>query len=427
MKNWRVVGLTALSLVLGGGALASSSGLVPEFASEKKKTEVKIRYVDIRTNKAIQPQTEKLVPIGAHERFKPVVATGYQMPKAIEKTVGQKTVITFKYLPETYTIKVRYLDDITGNEVKVREYRSTYGAKLILPTYQQQGYHQNPGDTITVKGSETITYRLHRAEASTAMSRQSSAASQVSESVSQSVASSVTSATPSSVSASSASQTTAPVTVTNGPNQLLADATLAKLQPYALAALNDYRARYGVAPAQTSEMALNLAKQESRWALREPEAFEANPHANFNNLFGTMPVEDLGNGQVRYYNHGSEETNGDGSTIQHIAAVNYGGTADQKDTLSFGSVAGTTSDVWQVTDLTSEAQLQALAQDAILQFGDDGQAAGYDGTSSYQQGASHKMGLLTPGNVDVGVAIYANSDGTLRTYVEVLTAEIVNR
>ncbi|WP_242973079.1 hypothetical protein [Weissella cibaria] len=261
MKNWRVVGLTALSLVLGGGALASSSGLVPEFASEKKKTEVKIRYVDIRTNKAIQPQTEKLVPIGAHERFKPVVATGYQMPKAIEKTVGQKTVITFKYLPETYTIKVRYLDDITGNEVKVREYRSTYGAKLILPTYQQQGYHQNPGDTITVKGSETITYRLHRAEASTAMSRQSSVASQVSESVSQSVASSVTSATPSSVSASSASQATTPVTVTNGPNQLLADATLAKLQPYALAALNDYRARYGVAPAQTSEMALNLAKQ----------------------------------------------------------------------------------------------------------------------------------------------------------------------
>lgn len=77
MKNWRVVGLTALSLVLGGGALASSSGLVPEFASEKKKTEVKIRYVDIRTNKAIQPQTEKLVPIGAHELFKPVVATGY--------------------------------------------------------------------------------------------------------------------------------------------------------------------------------------------------------------------------------------------------------------------------------------------------------------------------------------------------------------
>ena len=174
-------------------------------------------------------------------------------------------------------------------------------------------------------------------------------------------------------------------------------------------------------------MALNLAKQESRWALRGPEAFAANPHANFNNLFGTMPVEDLGNGQVRYYNHGSEETNGDGSTIQHIAAVNYGGTADQKDTLSFGSVAGTSSDVWHVTDLTSDAQLQALAQDAILQFGDDGQAAGYDGTSSYQQGASHKMGLLTPGNVDVGVAIYANPDGTLRTYVEVLTAETVNR
>lgn len=242
----------------------------------KEKTEVKIRYIDSRTNKAIQPQTEKLVPIGAHELFKPVATTGYQKPKAIEKTVGQKTVITFKYLPETYTIKVWYLDDITGSEVKVREYRSTYGAKLILPTYQQQGYHQNPGDTITVKGSETITYRLHRDETSTAMSNQSSVASQVSESAAQSVASPVISATSASVSASSASQATTPVTVTNGSNQLLADATLAKLQLY------------------------------------------------------------------------------------------------------------------------------ALAQDVILQFGDDGQAAGYDGTASYEQGTSHKMGLLMPGNVDVG-------------------------
>lgn len=42
-------------------------------------------------------------------------------------------------------------------------------------------------------------------------------------------------------------------------------------------------------------------------------------------------VGDFRHGQVRYHNHGSEETNGDGLT-PHIAAVNYGGTADQKDT-----------------------------------------------------------------------------------------------
>ncbi len=41
LKIWRVVGLTALSLVLGGGAWASSSGFVPEFASEKKKRKLK--------------------------------------------------------------------------------------------------------------------------------------------------------------------------------------------------------------------------------------------------------------------------------------------------------------------------------------------------------------------------------------------------
>ncbi len=64
------------------------------------------------------------------------------------------------------------------------------------------------------------------------MSSQSSVASQVSESAAQLVAPPVTSAMSASVSASSASQATTPVTVTNGSNQLLADATLAKLQLY---------------------------------------------------------------------------------------------------------------------------------------------------------------------------------------------------
>ncbi|MBJ7665218.1 hypothetical protein HAU09_03900, partial [Weissella confusa] len=39
--------------------------------------------------------------------------------------------------------------------------------------------------------------------------------------------------------------------------------------------------------------------------------------------------------------------------------------------------------------------LQLLAADLVKQFGDDGQPAGYDDTTEAQQGASHKIGLMT--------------------------------
>ena len=140
----------------------------------------------------------------------------------------------------------------------------------------------------------------------------------------------------------------------------------------------------------------------------------------------------MADGKLKYYNQGSEETNGDGSTIQHITDVNYGAVIDQKDELTFGNVPGSSSDAWTLADLTSEEQLRLLAADLVKQFGDDGQPAGYDNTTAAQQGASHKIGLMTEqthdsaGPIEVGFSVYANPDGTLRGYVEVLTPTCID-
>ena len=396
LKKWQVAGLVGLSLALGGLAVDGGDGIVSGFTSGISQSGVVIKYVDVRTGKEIAPQGNASIRLGEQQTLVPIDIPGYSTPESITQTIKSHTLITFKYVPETYSVTLRYVDADNNDLVATKTYDATYGAKLIIPSFSQDGYRMSRGDTLTVKKSQTITYKLDRAPGSSSVhSEQADLAS-------------------------------------NQPGQVLTDRTLDSLQDYALDALNSYRAHYDVSPVAASSVALNLAKQESRWALQNQDDFATDPHGNFNNLFQTLPTFKMADGKLKYYSQGSEETNGDGSTIQHITAVDYGSSVDQKDNLTFGNVPGSSSNVWTLADLTSEKQLQLLAADLVKQFGDDGQPAGYDDTTEAQQGASHKIGLMTSqthhsaGPIEVGFSIYANPDGTLRGYVEVLTPTLID-
>ena len=396
LKKWQVAGLVGLSLALGGLAVDGGDGIVSGFTSGISQNGVVIKYVDVRTGKEIAPQGNASIRPGEQQTLVPIDIPGYQTPASVTQTIKNHTLITFKYVPETYSVTLRYLDADNNDVVATKTYDATYGAKLIIPSFSQDGYRMTQGDTLTVKKSQTITYKLdHEPTASSVHEETNNLAD-------------------------------------NQPGQVLSDRTLDSLQDYALDALNSYRAHYDVSQVSASSVALNLAKQESRWALENPSDFATNPHGNFNNLFQTLPTFKMADGKLKYYNQGSEETNGDGSTIQHITDVNYGAVIDQKDELTFGNVPGSSSDAWTLADLTSEEQLQLLAADLVKQFGDDGQPAGYDNTTAAQQGASHKIGLMTEqkdssaGPIEVGFSVYANPDGTLRGYVEVLTPTLID-
>lgn len=379
---------------VGGPAVDRKDGIVSGFTSGINQSGVVIKYVDVRTGKEIAPQGNASIRPGEQQTLVPIDIPGYTTPASVTQTIKSHTLITFKYVPETYSVTLCYVDADNNDVVATKTYDATYGAKLIISSFSQDGYRMSRGDTLTVKKSQTVTYKLDRAPGSSSVhSEQSDLAG-------------------------------------NQPGQVLSDRTLDSLQDYALDALNSYRAHYDVSQVSASSVALNLAKQESRWALENPSDFAPDPHGNFNNLFQMLPTFKMTDGKLKYYNQGSEETNGDGSTIQHITDVDYGADVDQKDNLTFGNVPGSSSNAWTLADLTSEKQLKLLAADLVKQFGDDGQPAGYDNTTAAQQGASHKIGLMTEqthnsaGPIEVGFSVYANQDGTLRGYVRSSNANV---
>ena len=128
-----------------------------------------IKYVDVRTGKEIAPQGNASIRPGEQQTLVPIDIPGYSTPESITQTIKSHTLITFKYVPETYSVTLRYVDADNNDLVATKTYDATYGAKLIIPSFSQDGYRMSRGDTLTVKKSQTITYKLDRAPGSSSV------------------------------------------------------------------------------------------------------------------------------------------------------------------------------------------------------------------------------------------------------------------
>lgn len=133
LKKWQVAGLVGLSLALGGLAVDGGDGIVSGFTSGISQSGVVIKYVDVRTGKEIAPQGNASIRPGEQQTLVPIDIPGYSTPESITQTIKSHTLITFKYVPETYSVTLRYVDADNNDVVATKTYDATYGAKLIIP------------------------------------------------------------------------------------------------------------------------------------------------------------------------------------------------------------------------------------------------------------------------------------------------------
>jgi hypothetical protein len=188
----------------------------------------------------------------------------------------------------------------------------------------------------------------------------------------------------------------------------------AKLEAAMLVVLNNYRTHYGLKTVSVSSAVNDFAHKNVEFNVdpANEAIVEQNPHYYFENNRPSTGTENT------YFSTGIEVGQYLSMPAQFVSSSVLGSAANVKDTL-------TTKGGMNYDDLNNEA-IQNIAYSLIMQYGDDGQPVGYDGTTAATQGSAHKQALLKANLTSVGFGVGFNANGMLVAWIDGFQEESVD-